>query len=91
MERNVRKSSVAAFSSELWEIKKVAEQLSSGQRSAGPMTLDVLSQLRASERRSAIDIIRRRYKDGELDRSWLSNFIEVLTKLKAEENQPEPV
>ena len=91
MSQSEEKLSIVTFPPELEEIKEVAEQLSCGQSSVEPITLDVFAQLGAPERRSAIDIIRHRYENGELDYCWLSSFVEVLTKLKAQQSQPELV
>ena len=91
MSQSEEKLSTVAFPPELDEIKEVAEQLSGGQSSVKPIRLDVFSQLCAPQRRSAIDIIRYRSENGELDYSWLSIFVEVLTKLQAQQSQPELV
>lgn len=71
------------------EIRNLVKHLSSDRRSVVLKTSEVLAKLRASERRSAEDILRRRYKNGGLDYSWLTSFLAVLSKLKAEESQSE--
>ena len=64
------------------EIRKLATQLSLERRLVRRMT-EVLTKLRASERHMALDIMRRKYKNGGLRRSWLDSFLTTLNKLKA--------
>lgn len=68
------------------KIRKLTEHLSSRQKSAVLKTSKVLVELSASQRRAALDIIRQRDKNGGLDYSWLTSFLTVLSKLKAEQS-----
>lgn len=66
-------------------IRKFARHLPPAQRSLMQKTSKMLAELPASERRAAVDIIRRRDKNEGLDFRWLTSFVAVLRKLKAEE------
>lgn len=68
------------------EIRKLAKQISLEWRLERRMT-KVLTKLRASERHTALAIIRQKYQNGELRYSWLDSFLTTVNKLKAEESQ----
>ena len=42
------------------------------------------------EKRTAMEIIKKRQKQGKLDPKWTANFMKVLTTLKAEEVRFKP-
>lgn len=42
------------------------------------------------EKRTAMEIIKQRQKQGKLDPKWTANFMKVLTTLKAEEVRFKP-
>ncbi|UCF43222.1 MAG: hypothetical protein JSV99_11710 [Planctomycetota bacterium] len=67
-------------------ITELAEHLPSNRRSSFLKAAKALEELPASERRTALGIIRQRAGDGRLDYRWVSSFLAVLHRLKAEEN-----
>jgi hypothetical protein len=70
------------------EIRELAEHLSSRRRSALLRTSKALADLPASQRRRALGIIRQRAGGRRFDYRWITSFLAVLSRLKAEENHP---
>ncbi len=46
----------------------------------------VLEQLRPAQRRAALNVIKQRDEQSEIDFAWLAGFLKILRALKAEEN-----
>jgi len=67
-------------------IREVAAQLPSKYRSALLRASKTLAELPASERRTALGIIRQHAGDGRFGYRWISSFLAVLRRLKAEED-----
>jgi len=67
-------------------IRELAEQLPSNRRSSFLKAAKALEELSACERRRALGIIRQRAGDGRLDYRWVSSFLAVLRRLRAEED-----
>ena len=64
------------------EIRKLIKHGSQRQKSAVQKALTVLDELPASQRRLAMNIIRRKLKNGGVDGRWLIGFLVLLRKLK---------
>ena len=67
-------------------VRRCVKHLPLEQRLAAIKASTVLDELSASDRRTALNIIRKQYKCGELDYPWFEGFLEILRVLKAEEN-----
>jgi hypothetical protein len=70
------------------EIRELAEHLPSRRRSALLKTSKTLADLPASQRRRALGIIRQRAGGKRFDYRWITSFLVVLGRLKAEEDHP---
>lgn len=81
-----KSSHVASWHKVQDEIRKLVKDLPLEHRRVVQKTSEILTQLRPLERRKAWDLIRQRYKRGELDYPWLASFLVVLGRLKVEEN-----
>ena len=81
-----KRSPVAANDGIQGVIRRCIRNLPLQQRLAVIKNSEVLAELRASDRRKALNIIRQRDKRGELDYPWLNGFLEVLRVLKSGEN-----
>ncbi|MHC4527523.1 MAG: hypothetical protein ACYS29_06575 [Planctomycetota bacterium] len=64
---------------------KAPAALSLRQKFVALKVSETLAQLQPSQRRAALDVIKRRDKHGQLDLAWLAGFLKVLKALNDEQ------
>ncbi|MHC4396468.1 MAG: hypothetical protein ACYS1A_12515 [Planctomycetota bacterium] len=68
------------------KITKLTKHLPSDQKSTVLRASKVLAELSPSQRREALALLEQRNNNGGLDYRWITEFLTVLGKLKAQES-----
>ena len=68
------------------KMTQILRDLSLCQKLAMLKAPQILEQLQPAQRRAALNLIKQRDQQAEIDFAWLTSFLKVLRALKAEEN-----